>query len=279
MAVTTIRKAQELLADSGYTEVLVADGPKLTGQTSGARYDPANLKVERLIRFQGVTAPDEEALLFALSTGEGEPVGTYTPSYLPSMTDEDLAVVEKLHERVIPDEELTSHTRHDHVAAVFDGRQVAQAAVDELRRYGLGTDRLGVAVRQGETLAFERDAENELVHEGELGMAAGAAGGFLTGMTVAAVALVPGGLLGLGGILAIGAGVSIPGAMLGGYLGMSARRRAFDEREELAEVHLEPDQVLVAVCSHGHHTTVENILRQHGGELVLRPRTPHPHGR
>jgi len=59
--------------------------------------------------------------------------------------------------------------------------------------------------------------------------------------------------------------------MLGGYGGEAAGDRAFAEREELSTAHLEPGQVLVAVCSHGHPATVEAVMERHGGQLLLRP--------
>jgi hypothetical protein len=271
MTVKTVSQARRGLADAGFVEELVADGTQLRTVSSAQHYAPEELSVARLVRFRGITAPEEEALLFAVETRDGQPLGTYVPPFRPAMPAADAAIVEQLHRKVIPDEEVRSHARHDHVAAVFDDRQAAQSAADELRQLGLGSDRLGIAVRESEPHAFERDVETELVRDTKLGIAAGGAVGLLAGMSIAAVALVPGGALGLGGILAIGAGSSLGGAMLGGYLGEAMADRAFGEREELLAAHLEPGQTLVAVCSHGHPSAVEAIMERHGGQLLLRP--------
>jgi hypothetical protein len=176
------------------------------------------------------------------------------------------------HEQAILAGDIAAHKGHDHVAAVFAARRDAEAAVAELRRLGFGSDRLGIAVREGEQ-AFERDAETDLIHDTEVGVAAGAAIGFLTGMTIAAIAFVPGGVVGLGGMLALGAATGLGGATIGGYVGEGIGERAFEERDELASVRLEPGQVLVAACGHGHADTVEAIMERHHGHLLLRPQT------
>jgi hypothetical protein len=102
-------------------------------------------------------------------------------------------------------------------------------------------------------------------------MAAGAVLGLLAGLSVAAIALVPGGVVGLGGILALGIPTGLGGAMIGGFVGEAVADRSFTERAELDDVPLEPGQVLVAACSHGHASAVEDVMERHGGQLLLRP--------
>ncbi|MEX2100671.1 MAG: hypothetical protein WEB19_04575 [Acidimicrobiia bacterium] len=271
MTLETISQARAQLAATGFAEELVADHQELRAVTSATRYRPSELTVARLVRFQGITSPEEEAVLFALSTSDGQPLGTYAPPSGPSLSSDDAVIVARLHEQAIPEAEIHAHTRHDHIAAVFATRDTAQAAIDELRQLGFGSDRLGVAVREGTSRAFERDADAELVHDTETGFAAGAAIGFLAGMSIAAIALVPGGVIGLGGILAFGAAGGLSGAYFGAFFGESAGERASTEREELSSTRLEPGQVLVAVCSHGHPAAVQTILERHGGQLLLRP--------
>ena len=272
MTVTTIAQVRRDLAAAGFAEELEADGERLRAPSTMASHDPSELTVARFVRFEGITAPQEEALLFALSGKDGRPIGTYAPPCHPAIPATDAAIVERLRERTIPDEDIRAHKGHDHVAAVFATRDDAQSTIDELRQLGLGSDRLGIAIREGHPRAFERNAEDDLVHDTEVGVAAGAAIGFLAGMSIAAIALVPGGVVGLGGVLALGAATGFGGAMLGGYVGEAIGDRAFEEREELAAVHLEPGQVLVAACGHGHASTVEAIMERHAGQLLLRPR-------
>lgn len=270
MILDTIAHVRATLADADFREELVADDGELLATSTGERHAPADLVVMQLVRFRGITAAEEEGLLFALATADRRPLGIYVPAYHPAASVTDAAIVEQLHERVISDHELRAHARHDHVAAVFADRESAQAAVDDLRRLGLGSDRLGLAIREGADRAFEREAGTDVIRDTEVGMAAGAVVGFLAGLSIAAVALVPGGVVGLGGILALGVPSGLGGAMLGGFLGDAVAERSFTEREELDDVPLEPGQVLVAACSHGHAGTVEEVMERHGGQLLLR---------
>ena len=270
MTVDTVAHVRATLADAGFTEDLVADHGELRVMSSGERHAPADLVVMQLVRFRGITAAEEEGLLFALATADRRPLGIYVPAYHPATSITDAAIVEQLHERVISDHELRAHARHDHIAAVFANRNNAQAAVDDLRHLGLGSDRLGLAIREGADRAFERDAGTDVIRDTEIGVAAGAAVGYLAGLSIAAVALIPGGVVGLGGILALGVPIGMGGAVLGGFLGDALAERSFAEREELDDVPLEPGQVLVAVCSHGHPGTVEEVMERHGGQLLLR---------
>lgn len=164
--------------------------------------------------------------------------------------------------------ELRAHDEHDHLAAVFSDPAAGEAAVSELLGLGLGSDRLGVALRGGERIAFERDADADLGRDLEVGAGAGAVIGFFAGIALLAVA-VPGiGTIGVGGLLALGAAAGFGGTMLGGYLGVGMGDRAFAAHEELSDTALEADEVLVAVCSHGHPGAIEDVFRRHGGRLV-----------
>jgi hypothetical protein len=272
MTLETITQTRAHLAAAGFAEELVVDGTELR-TVSGARYRPDQLTVARLVHFRGITGPDEEAVLFALATTDGQPLGTYVPPLRPALSSDDEAVVAQLHEHVIPEAEIRAHARHDHIAAVFPDPETAEAAVAELRAQGFGSDRLGIAVHEGVSHAFERNAETELAHDIETGAAAGAAIGFVAGMSLAAVALVvPGGVIALGGIFAFGAAGGLWGAYFGAVFGEAAADRAERERDELAGIPLGPGQVLVAVCSHGYPSTVQAVMERHGGELLLRPR-------
>lgn len=113
----------------------------------------------------------------------------------------------------------------------------AEAAVDELRRVGLGRAHLGVAV------------------------------GFLAGFALLGLAVAGIGPIGVGGLLALGAASGLEGSMLGGYLGVAAADQPLAVHEHLAAAALAPGEVLVAVCSHGHPETVRQILLRHGGTL------------
>ena len=270
MTMTTLEHTRAALIEAGYVDEMVADGSRLRVVSSGASHDPEELVVSRVVRFGRISTAEEEALLFALATMDGQPVGTYAPVVRPRLPDADAAIVRVLDDRALPAVEAGGHTGHDHVAAIFDDRSAAHAIVDELHGVGIDDEKIGLALREGSPRAFERDAEVEEVHDAEVGAAAGTAIGFLAGMSIAALAMVPGGLIGLGGVLAAGGGAALGGAMLGGYIGVGAGNRAFDERAEFANIPLEPGQTLVAVCSHGDPASVESIMERHGGHLLRR---------
>lgn len=164
--------------------------------------------------------------------------------------------------------ELVDHDKHDHVAAVFDTRGEAEAAVDELRAIGLGSEHLGVAVRGPAHAAFEYDEQRDLASNATVGAATGASLGALAGMALAAL-VVPGfGVIGLGGMLAVGVAGGWGGGMVGGYLGIATADREFEEHRELGDTPLGPDQVLVVVCAHGRRDEIVQVMGRHGGTQV-----------
>jgi hypothetical protein len=159
------------------------------------------------------------------------------------------------------------HTAHDHVAAVFADRVSAEAAIDDLREVGLGSEHLGVAIHHSDRVVFERDEEQDMFDDVEAGVGAGAALGFVGGMLLFAIAVPGVGTLGAGGIAALGAATGFGGAMLGGF-GVAAASEELDEHQRLRETRLQPGEVLVVACAHAHAAQVEGALQRHGGRLV-----------
>jgi hypothetical protein len=161
--------------------------------------------------------------------------------------------------------DIRAHGEHDHLAAVFADRGHAIEAVDELRLLGLGSDHLGIAVHSGEAVAFEHDAELELLHDAERGVAAGAPIGAIAGIGLAALAVPGVGVIGVGGVLALAGASALWGGLLGAYLGVAAGDSAWAEHEEIGFTALDEGEVLVVVCSHGHGDAVHDTLQRHGG--------------
>jgi hypothetical protein len=171
-----------------------------------------------------------------------------------------------------PQTEIEAHDEHDHIAAVFPDRDLAEAAVDELRALGLGSDHLGIAVRSDDHVVFEHDIESETMHDIGVAAAVGVPVGFVAGLALAALA-VPG--LAVGGLLAL-AGVGAGwGGFLGSYVGLAAEERTRGEHEEIEMTPLGPGEVLVVVCSHGHAEAVYEVMRRYQGRLRLIA-TSHP---
>ncbi len=168
-------------------------------------------------------------------------------------------------------EEIRAHTEHDHIGAVFVERRRAEAAVDELRSSGFGSEHLGVAIRGTDPVAFERDEGAGVLHDTAAGAIAGVPAGVLAGLALAAIS-VPG--LGLGILLVGGGGGAWWGAMVGGFAGVARRSRAWGEHEEIEMLPLQPGEVMVVVCGHGHPDVVRDVLRRHDGRLVDLPHPP-----
>ncbi|MFP3907064.1 MAG: hypothetical protein ACLFWR_08520 [Acidimicrobiales bacterium] len=264
-------EALERLAEAGCGEELVPDGKLLRAVGSGVRYDPAELAVAEVVRFEGPSDPADEAVVFALTTATGEPVGTFTMPYGPTAGPDDADIVERLHHPPLDEADIRAHQEHDHIVAVFETRSGAEGAVEELRRLGLGSDRLGVAVHGPGQVAFEHDAEADLGHDLEVDVGTGAVVGFLAGFALMGTLVPVVGPVGVGGLLAVGAATGLGGAMFGGYFGVATEERALTAHEQIARTQLQPGEVLVAVCSHGHPETVTGVLQRHGGDLRVAP--------
>lgn len=270
MAMTTLEEVQAVLSEDGFDEELVAEGSQLQVSRSGVEYDPHDLVVSRVVRFGRISTDEDEVVLFALSTNDGSPLGTYAPVAKPTLEEHDAQIVQALDSESVPEIDGEGHGGHDHIAAIFDDRAEAHAATVELTTMGISDDLLGLALREGDPRPSEIDAEADMIQGVGVGAAVGASVGFLSGMPLIALALVPGGVIGLGGMLALGGGASVVGAMLGGYMGIGANAQAYDESVEFDNIPLEPGQTLIAVCSHGDPVGVAEAMERHGGKLVRR---------
>lgn len=266
MGERTLTEIRRWLAATGWhDEFSVVDGRLF--RANGDEVDPGDLIAAATYRF-GARARGATTLV-AVTTSAGEPAGT-----LLTVESADSTVIASLRPPPLPAEDIRSHHAHDHLAAIFPTRGQAEAAVTELRRLGLGSEHLGLAVRQPEAVVFEHDEEAELERDSGLGAAAGAPIGVLAGMALVLIA-VPGlGVLGIAGLLAVGAATSVGGAMLGGYLGVAAAARAISEHDHLSQTPLREGEVLVVVSSHGHPDVARAALVGAGGELLPSPPSP-----
>lgn len=268
MSLEALSQTQQRLTDAGYVADLAVSGKVLHDPASGQDYEPTALKVIELVRFEGTSDPGDEALLLAVATREGAPVGTFTAPFGPTASADEAEILRHLHRVIATEEETAEHDSHDHVAAILPSRETAGAAIAELREVGLGSEHLGVALRRGDHAVFERDEEADLAHDVEEGILAGAGIGFLAGMALFAVA-VPGiGTIGAGGIAALGAASGFGGTMLGGFIGVAAAGDEFDSHQELRGTTLAPGEVLVVACGHHHPDLVEAAMERHGGRLI-----------
>ena len=185
-------------------------------------------------------------------------MGTFTAPYGPMASADEAEILRHLSRVVRSGEPPHRHDVHDHVAAVFADRGAAEAAVDALRSLGLGSEHLGIAVRRSDAVVFERDEQRDLAEHVAGGVGAGSVLGFLGGMLLFAVAVPGVGALGAGGLAALGVGSGISGALVGAILGVAAASEEFDEHQRLRETPLQPGEVLVVACPHGHEELVKS---------------------
>jgi hypothetical protein len=96
MALDTLTDVQELLGQQGFVDDLIAHDGALRAAPSGRRFSPTELVIAGVYRFEGPTDPADEAILFALATPAGEPVGTFTAVYGSAVSAADEAIIQAL---------------------------------------------------------------------------------------------------------------------------------------------------------------------------------------
>lgn len=166
------------------------------------------------------------------------------------------------------DDASGDRTDHEHVVAVLPDAVAATAAVTALRAAGLGSEHLGVAVRHGDRIAFERDDDADLRHDVTRWAALGAPAGALAGMALVAAA-APG--LAVGGVLAMAAAGTVGGTVLGAFGGMLHGQPSRDEHLDLTAQlgpMLSHGEVLVVCLAHEVGDRVRDILTANGGRLI-----------
>jgi hypothetical protein len=148
---------------------------------------------------------------------------------------------------------------------VFPSRHDAEGAIADLAAAGLGSDELGVALRLGEDVVFERDADRELFRDAGVGAVTGVPIGMVGGLVVS-MAVIPG--LALGGILAVTLAGAAWGAVFGGILGADVGDVEWTQHENLLFEHLDEGEVLVVVRSRERAPLCHQIFTRRGARLL-----------
>jgi len=91
-----LSEAIKRLSDRGFTHDLRAEHGRLRDLATGESHDPEFLVIDELVRFEGESDPDEQAVLFALRTPRGTPLGTYSAVFGAAMPPEDGEVIRNL---------------------------------------------------------------------------------------------------------------------------------------------------------------------------------------
>ncbi len=96
MYMETISQAVGRLSEEGYTEQCRAEVGGVRFLDDGAIYEPEQVVVEEVIRLEGTSAPDEESVVFALRSPDGQSRGTLCMSYGSQMDPIDSEVIARL---------------------------------------------------------------------------------------------------------------------------------------------------------------------------------------
>lgn len=90
-AYSTLSEAVNDLQRRGYTDDLMAGGHCLVCQARDRNLDPEEFEIDEFHRFEGMTDPDDQSIVYAISSKDGRIKGLLINAYGPdasSMTQE-----------------------------------------------------------------------------------------------------------------------------------------------------------------------------------------------
>lgn len=157
------------------------------------------------------------------------------------------------------------------VPAVFGSRAQADAAVLELRRFGIADEDIGVAVAAPGRYQRREASDREVVEAVGRGAAAGAPLGTVGGITLVGLTLGEVVAIGAGGLVLAGMGGLLWGGVIGGLVGVITRIRRHSDEDRWCEVELGASDVLlvVRVRDWAQEPTIANLLQKAGARAVL----------
>ena len=167
------------------------------------------------------------------------------------------------------------------IVGVFDDRNEAEMAVDELEHSGFTKDDVGFALR-GNDVVRGGMVTDAIGTKDDTGAATGAVtGGVVGGLLGAAAALlIPGvGPVLAGGILATSLGYAAAGVAVGGILGAMTGAGLTEEEAQYYEKAFNEGRALVTVRAGVRDADAIRILRKHGAyDMQTSPRRDLPTG-
>jgi GrpB-like predicted nucleotidyltransferase (UPF0157 family) len=96
MSVETVSHAVDRLTAGGYRDDFRAEVDGLRAVHAGCVHPPESLIINEVVRFEGITDPDDEAIVFALRCEPHGVTGTYATSYGAGMAALDADMVRRL---------------------------------------------------------------------------------------------------------------------------------------------------------------------------------------
>lgn len=97
-AMETLSEAITRLTEAAYVHDLRADGGQLVCDLCGTHFDPTRMTIDEIVRFEGMSDPDDQAILYALGDGKGA-LGLYSAPYGREASTDDIAVFRALPNR------------------------------------------------------------------------------------------------------------------------------------------------------------------------------------
>ncbi len=91
-AMETLSQAITRLTDAGYIEDFQPVDQHLVCGSCESRFDPAAMTIDEVVRFEGASDPDDQAILYALAADCGHR-GLYSAAYGPTASSDDIAVL------------------------------------------------------------------------------------------------------------------------------------------------------------------------------------------
>jgi hypothetical protein len=155
-------------------------------------------------------------------------------------------------------------TQRNVVVAVFEDRQKAQRAIDELRLAGFREEQIGVAGRHPEFPSDAYQGETYAEEGAAAGVLSGAAVGGLWGIGIAAGLLPAIGPVIAGGTLAAIFASAATGAAVAGVAGALIGMGIPEEEARYYEGEFKAGRTVVTVQADGRSEEAVNVLRRHG---------------
>lgn len=95
-ATETISDALNRLSEKGYRDDFRAEDDQLRAIRAGCIHPPESMIIDEVVRFEGITDPDDEAIVFGLRCEPHGTKGTYVAAYGPAMASHDAEIIRRL---------------------------------------------------------------------------------------------------------------------------------------------------------------------------------------
>ncbi len=92
----TLSQATNYLTKEGYQDGFRAEGDKIVGSNTSKQYLPKEMKIVKTYRFEGMTNPQDNTVIFAIEANDGNK-GTLIMSY-SAQHDQNVELIKKIPE-------------------------------------------------------------------------------------------------------------------------------------------------------------------------------------